>query len=68
MEVWVEEVFAGVDTDADGEITLYDFELLEGREGSSSVRRLFEVVDCIDQDGSTRKRHVAAPTCVKSSR
>ncbi|KAH8093327.1 hypothetical protein JL720_4451 [Aureococcus anophagefferens] len=65
MEVWVEEVFAGVDlcrnqpvawpcvdTDADGEITLYDFELLEGREGSSSVRRLFEVVDCIDQDGS----------------
>ncbi|KAK7254765.1 hypothetical protein SO694_00131032 [Aureococcus anophagefferens] len=55
MEVWVEEVFAGVDLrrhDADGEITLYDFELLEGREGSSSVRRLFEVVDCIDQDGS----------------
>ncbi|KAH8067420.1 hypothetical protein JL721_7530 [Aureococcus anophagefferens] len=64
MEVWVEEVFAGVDlcrnqpvawpcvdTDATAR-SRSTTSNLEGREGSSSVRRLFEVVDCIDQDGS----------------
>ncbi|KAH8061064.1 hypothetical protein JL722_4358 [Aureococcus anophagefferens] len=53
MEVWVEEVFAGASTrtrTARSRSTTSNS--WEGREGSSSVRRLFEVVDCIDQDGS----------------